>query len=74
LPSILPTQLFFKSPPNVYVAIVPKTTSANKNNSMTSTITGKESKIVETSFGIPGTFLITFKGLKILNIFTDYIP
>jgi hypothetical protein len=56
------------------VAIVPKTTKANKKRNITSTITGRESIIVATSFGIPGTFLITFKGLNILKIFTDYIP
>jgi hypothetical protein len=58
----------------VYVAIVPNTTTANRNKSMTSTITGNESIMVATSFGIPGTFFITFKGLKILNIFIDCMP
>ena len=41
----------------------------NMNRTITSTIIGIESIIVETNFGIPGTFLISFKGLKILKIF-----
>ena len=50
--------------------MIPKKNSENMNKINTSNIAGSESIIVLTSFGIPGTFFITFKGLKILKILT----
>jgi hypothetical protein len=73
-PSIIPTQLDDKSPPKVYVAMIPKKNIVKMNKINTSNIAGSELIIVLTSLGIPGTFFITFNGLKILKILTYYMP
>ena len=52
--SLYAVHLLSKSPPNVYVATVPNIINENIKRSMTSSITGTESKIVRTSFGIFG--------------------
>lgn len=58
--------LFSKSPPNTYVAIVPNIINENVKRSITSNITGIESRIVLISFGMLGIWFIVFKGLNIL--------
>ena len=60
--------LFYKLPPKSYTEITAIKSMKNIKRTITSIITGIESRIVDTNFGIPGTFLINFIGLNILRI------
>ena len=64
----MPEHLFCNIPPITCVEITAINKMKNIKRTITSTITGIESKIVETNFGMPGTFFINFNGLRILRI------